>query len=332
LSEDLRVLVISGSEVEELLDLRQLIDALASAMADLSAGRASLPNRIAATVDERGGLLAVMPAYAPGVGALTTKLVTVFPRNAGTDLQTHQAVILAFDPRSGEPLAVLDGTSITALRTAAGSALSARLLAREDADVLAIVGTGVQARSHARALPLVRDFREVRVAGRRREAADALAEELRTAGLPAVAAASFEEAVRGAAVVCTTTHTDEPVVRGTWLSPGTHVAAVGYNPDGRELDDDLVAAARLYVESRDAALAPPPAGASDLTRPLAAGTIEAAEIHELGEVVAGTAPGRRSPEELTLYRSVGVGVQDAAAAALVLAAAREHGAGTTVDV
>jgi ornithine cyclodeaminase len=326
------VLVISGREVEELLDLRQLIDALASVMADLSAGRASLPNRIAATVDEHDALLAAMPAYAPGVGALTTKLVTLFPRNACTELPTHQAVVVAFDPATGEPVALLDGTSITALRTAAGSALSARLLAREDADVLVIVGTGVQARSHARALPLVRDFREVRVVGRRPEAAGVLAEELRADGIRAVAAASAEEAVPGAGIVCTTTHAAEPVLRGGWMSPGTHVAAVGYNPDGRELDDDLVAAARVFVESREAALAPAPAGANDLTRPLAAGMLEAAEIHELGEVVAGTAPGRRSPDELTLYKSVGVGVQDAAAAALVLAAARDRGAGTTVDV
>jgi len=326
------MLVISGQEVEELLDLRQLIDALAPAMADLSAGRASLPNRIAATVDERDGLLAAMPAYVPGAGALTTKLVSLFPRNAGTELPTHQAVVLAFDPATGEPVALLDGTSITALRTAAGSALSARLLAREDADVLAILGTGVQAHTHARALPLVRAFREIRVAGRRRDAAAALADELRADGLPAVAADSFEQAIAGAGVACATTHATEPVVRGAWVAPGTHVTSVGYNPAGREVDHELVARASIYVESRAAALAPVPAGANELARPLAEGSLAESEVHEIGEVAAGKAGGRRSPDEVTLYKSVGVGVQDAAATALVLAAARERGAGVTVGL
>jgi alanine dehydrogenase len=326
------VLVISRREVEELLDLRQLIDALASAMADLSQGRASLPNRIAATVDEHDALLAAMPAYAPGVGALTTKLVSLFPRNAGTELPTHQALVVAFDPATGEPLALLDGTSITALRTAAGSALSARLLAREDADVLAILGTGVQARAHARALPLVRGFREIRVAGRRPDAAAALADELRAGGLPAAATDSFEQAIRGAGVVCATTHATEPVVRGAWVSPGTHVTSVGYNPAGREVDDELVARARVYVESRAAALSPVPAGANELAGPLAERSLAESDVHEIGEVVAGKAAGRRRPDEVTLYKSVGVGVQDAAAAALVMVAARERGAGVTVEL
>ena len=321
------MLVLSRRDVEELLDLEALIDALASAMVDLSAGRASLPNRIAATVEEHDGLLAAMPAYAPGVGALTTKLVSLFPRNAGTELPTHQAVIAVFDPETGEPVALVDGTSITALRTAAGSALSARLLAREDAGVLAILGTGVQARSHAQLMPLVRNFDEIRIAGRRREAAEELAAEL-----GGVAAASFEEAIRGADVVCAATHALEPVVRGEWLSPGTHVTSVGYDPAGRELDDATVERARIFVELRDAVLAPVPAGSPDLTEPLAAGLIDAADVHEIGEVIAGDAPGRQSADEITLYKSVGVGVQDAAAAALVLEAARERGAGREIDL
>lgn len=326
------MLVLSRSDVEELLDLRALIDALAVAMVDLSAGRASLPNRIAAAVEERDGLLAAMPAYAPGIGALTAKLVSLFPRNAGTDLPTHQAVVLVFDPETGEPIALVDGTAITALRTAAGSALSVRLLAREDADVLAILGTGVQARSHARLMPLVRGFREVRVAGRRPEAAEELAAELREHGLPAAASASFEDATRGAGVVCATTHALRPVVRGEWLAPGTHVTSVGYDPAGREVDDATVARARIVVELREAVLAPPPAGSPDLTEPLAAGLIDALDVHEIGEVLAGDCPGRRSADEVTLYKSVGVGVQDAAAAALVLEAARRRGVGRSVEL
>src|SRR3954471_18621576 len=151
-------------------------------MADLSAGRASMPNRVGALVPERDGLLAVMPGYVPSMDVLTVKLVSLFPQNADGPLPTHQALIAVFSPETGEPLALIDGTAITALRTGAGSALSVRLLAREGARVLAIVGTGVQARSHARTVPLVRSFEEVRVAGRRREEAERLAGELRAQG------------------------------------------------------------------------------------------------------------------------------------------------------
>src|SRR5919109_4843603 len=171
------MLLLSQAEVEELLDLDELIDALAGAMADLSAGRASVPQRVGALVPEREGLLAAMPGYTPSAGALASKLVTLFPRNAGTALPTHQAVIAVFDPDNGRPAALLDGTAITALRTGAGSALATRLLAREDAATLAILGTGVQARAHAAAVTRVRAFKELRVAGRERAKAEALAEE-----------------------------------------------------------------------------------------------------------------------------------------------------------
>jgi ornithine cyclodeaminase len=327
------ILVLSGREVEGLLDTRSLIDALAAAMADLSAGRAPAPNRVAAAVPEHGGLLAAMPGYVPSAGALAAKLVTLFPRNAGGPLPTHQALLGAFDPATGEPVAVMDATAITTRRTAAGSALSVRLLARPDARVLAIVGTGVQARAHAAAVPLEREIGEIRVAGRSADKADALASELRAQGLPARAARSAEEAVRGADVVCTTTHALEPVIRREWLGAGAHVTSVGYNPDGRELDDATVADALVVVESRETALAPPPAGSNDLTQPIRDGVIGPDHVHaELGELVAGTRAGRTSPEQITLYKSVGVAVQDAAAAALVLARAREAGAGTRVEI
>jgi alanine dehydrogenase len=327
------LLVLSRRDVESLLDPRELIDAVATAMADLSSGRASTPNRVAALVPERDGLLAAMPGHVPSLGALTAKLVTLFPRNADGPLPTHQAVLGAFDPHTGEPVAVMDATAMTELRTAAGSALSVRLLAREDARVLAIAGTGVQARAHARAVALVRQLAEVRIAGRRTDRAEALARELRDEGLPAQAAGSFEEAVRGADVVCAATHAIEPVIRREWLSPGVHVTSVGYNPDGRELDDATIADALVVVESRATALAPPPAGANDLTRPIAAGLIGADHVHaEIGELVAGTRPGRTAPEQITVYKSVGVAVQDAAAAALVLARAREAGAGIRVEL
>jgi alanine dehydrogenase len=324
------VLLLSRGEVEELLDVDALIDALAGAMADLSAGRASVPNRVGAFVDERGGMLGAMPGYTPSAGALMSKLVTLFPGNAGTDVPTHQAVIAVFDPADGRPVALLDGTAITAIRTGAGSALATRFLAREDAATLAILGTGVQARAHAAAVTRVRRFAEVRVAGRNRAKADALAEELAPQlGLSVRAAASWEAACDGADVVCATTHPREPVVRRPWLGPGTHVTSVGF---GREVDDATVADACVVVESRAAALSPPPAGADDLVQPMQRGLVEAERVVEVGELVESTRPGRTSPDELTLYKSVGVAVQDGAAAALVLQAARERGAGREIEL
>jgi ornithine cyclodeaminase len=306
------VKVLTRADVEALLDLDELVDALAAAFVDLSRGTASMPPRIAAFSGH--GLLGVMPAYLPSADVLETKLVTLFEGNAGSELPTHQAAIAVFDPVHGNLTALLDGTYITATRTAAGAALSVRTLAREDARVLAICGTGVQARAHAQAVPRVREFAEVRIAGRDRAKVEELAREL-----GASAAAGFEEAVRGADVVCATTHSPEPVVRRDWLKPGAHVTSVGINPEGRELAELLVAEARVFVESRGAAFAPFPAGANDLSG------LDPDAVTEIGEVLAGDAEGRRNDEELTVYKSVGVGVMDAAAAALVLRRAEGHG-------
>ncbi len=313
------MLVLARSQVEELLDLDALVDAVAAAQADLSAGAASMPPRIAALVEEQGGLLGVMPAYLPSAG-LACKLVTLFPRNR--DRHTHQAAIMVFDPANGSPVALMDGTYITATRTAAASALATRLLAREDASVLAVLGSGVQAQSHGRALARVRDFTEVRVAARDRGKAEALAAEL---GGRAVA--SWQEALDGADVVAAATHTDEPVVRREWLSPGVHVNSVGLNQSGREVDAETVAEALLVVESRASSLAPPPAGAPELV-----GIAPEAVHAELGELVRGEKAGRTSADQITLYKSVGVAVQDVAAAVLVLEAARARGIGTEIDL
>jgi ornithine cyclodeaminase/alanine dehydrogenase-like protein (mu-crystallin family) len=311
------MLVLTRTDVEALLDLDALVDALAAAHAELSAGRVSLAPRVGA-IAERDGLLAAMPAYVPGSG-LGCKLVTVFPHN--TAAPSHQALIALFEPRTGTPVVLMDGTFITAVRTAAAAALAARLLARPDARVLAILGTGVQARSHARAFAGLREWGEVRVAGRDRRRASALAEEL------GATPCSFEAAVRGADVVAATTHSSEPVVRAGWVSPGTHVGSVGYAPPGSELDAGLVQAADvLAVESRLVAFSPPPAGAPELAG------LDPQRAVELGELVAGTRVGRTDPEQITLYTSVGVAVQDLAAAALVLAAAREHDAGLEIEL
>ena len=326
------MLVLSRAEVEALLDLDGLIEALAAAMEDLSAQRASVPSRVAAVVGDQDAFLASMVSYSPAGHALAAKLVSVFPHNAGGPLPTHQAVICVFDPASGEPVALMDGTYITAMRTAGGSALATRLLARPDAALMAVLGTGVQARAHARLVPRVCRLRDVRVAGRDAAAARALANELAgelDARVRAVG--SYAEALHGADVVCATTHSAEPVVRREWLTPGAHVNSVGYNPAGRELDDATVADAFVVVESRAAALAPFPSGSNDLTQPLRASVIGADHIRaEIGELVAGTRDGRRSADQITLYKSVGVAVQDAAAAALILAAAEERGVGRTI--
>jgi alanine dehydrogenase len=327
------VIVMSSREVEERLDLDQLIDALAAAHADLSGGRVSMPTRIAAMVAERDAMLAAMPVYLPSAGVLTTKLVTLFPGNAGSPLPTHQAVIAAFDPATGEPLALLDGTAITAIRTGAASALSVRLLARPDAATLALLGSGVQARSHARAIARVRRLREIRVASRNGERASALASELeRELGIAVRACAGYREAVQGADLVAATTHSPEPVVLREWLAPGTHVTSVGVNPNGREVAGEVVRDALLVVESRSAALAPYPAGSNDLLWPIRDGLIDAGHVHaELGEIVDGSAPGRTDERQITLYKSVGVAVQDAAAVSLVLGR-RDGEAGTAVQL
>ncbi|MGI5380415.1 ornithine cyclodeaminase family protein [Streptomyces sp. CA-251387] len=328
------MLVLGRSQVEALLDMDTLIDALASAMADLSAGRASAPDRVAALVPEREALLAAMPGFVPSAGVLMSKLVSLFPQNAGTALPTHQALIVVFDPATGEPAALLDGTVITAMRTGACSALSVRLLAREDATVLAILGTGVQARSHARAICRVRPIRQIRVAGRDPAKAAALVSELSAVVEAEVRPAStYAEALDGADIAAATTHAVEPVIRRTWLAPGVHITSVGYNPAGREVDDATVAEALVCVESRQAALAPFPAGSNDLLGPIRDGLITAEHVHaELGELVAGSKTGRTSPDQITLYKSVGVAVQDAVAAALVVTAARQRSVGEEITL
>jgi ornithine cyclodeaminase len=313
------VLVLSQADVASIIDMPRLIDVVEAAMIDLSAGTASVPPRVGAFVAERSAVLAAMPAYLPSVGALTSKLVSVFPQNR--DRPTHQAIICCFDPDDGTPIAVMDGTLITAMRTAAGSASATRALARSDAEVVAIVGTGVQAHAHIEAMKAALRRPRFLVGGRDRERARALADEI--AG---VAADSIEEAVRAADIVCLATHAEAPVVRREWLRPGAHVNSVGYNTQGiGEVDRATVTDAYVVVESRAAAFAPPPAGAVELLD-----VIGADDTVEIGEVLRGARSGRRDDAAITLYKSVGVAVQDAAAASYVLTEARARGAGTEV--
>jgi ornithine cyclodeaminase len=328
------MLLLNRREVEGLLDLDRLIEALAPAMAELSSGRVSMPPRIVTLVREHSSLLGAMPVYLGSARTLSAKLVSVFPENEARGAPSHQAVILVFDAQTGSLRAMMDGTFITATRTAAGSALSARLLAREDAPVLVIVGTGVQARAHARALPHVRAIQEIRVVGRNPQKAALLAAEITMQqGIKTIVCEKMQQTFAGAHIVCATTHSAEPVVKGAWLKPGTHVTSVGLNPDGCEIDAEAVRKALVVVETRQAVLAPGPSGSNDLKWPIRDGLITEDHIHaEIGELVSGAKPGRTSAEQITLYKSVGVAVQDAVAAHLVLEAAEKQGVGWQVEV
>ena len=291
------MLVLGQEDVARLLEVDELIERLERAFVELSAGRASVPPRVAAFAPD--GLLAAMPGYVDGV--LEAKLVSVFPGHE----PSHQALIAIFDAATGTPRAVMDGTHITAVRTGASSAVATRALAREDARVLAVLGAGVQAGSHLDAVRRVRDFEEVRVASRTHAHAEALAAES-----GATAVGSFEEAVREADVVCCCTHADSPVLRRDWLDPGTHVCSVGVG-DGPELDEETVHAGLLVVES-PAAFQPFPAGTHELSG------LDPSLAVELGQILSGDHPGRTSDEQITVYKSMGHAVEDAAAAALVL--------------
>lgn len=318
------MLLLDRATVLDLLDPVELIDAVAVAMADLSAGRATAPPRIAAPAGS-AGLLATMPAHCPGLGVLAAKLLTVYPDNAAAGHPVHQALIAVFDPATGAPTAIMDGDAITALRTAAGSALSARLLARPDAEVLAVIGTGPVSHAHARLVATARPFREIRVAGRDPAKVDALARDLAGHGIEARPCA-VDAALDGADVVCTATSTVEPIVRADRLTEGAHVASVGYVPHGREVDPPLYGDALVVVEHRATALQPFPVGSNDLVEAVGHGVLDPDSILELGQLVDD-----RHAHRLTLYKSVGVAVQDAAAAAVVLARARRAGAGRTVE-
>lgn len=287
---------LDEATVGHLLRMEELIPAMARALADFSSGKVVQPTRVMVPVAEHQGFLGLMPAYTGT--ALGTKLVTFYPRN--TEVPTHHATILLFKPETGEPLATMDGRLITEMRTAAVSAVATDNLARSDASVLAIIGSGVQARSHLEALRLVREFREVRVWSPHRARAFAEEHGIR-------AAASAEEAVWGADVVVTATTSRTPVLSGAWLSPGAHINAVGApRPDWRELDDEVLERARVYVDSREAAM-------KESGDVIAAGRIFA----EVGEVVSGAKPGRHSDEGVTLFKSLGLAVEDVATAELV---------------
>lgn len=328
----MKLRVLSRADVERAIDLDALVDALAESFARVSAGEASMPPRVAAEVPDRGVIL-VMPVHLHGQRTVTTKLVSVFPNNPPGGPPAHQAAILLFEAATGTPLALMDGEHITGVRTAAASRLATRLLARPDAEVLAVLGTGVQAETHIRALIRERPWVEIRIAGRRPTAARSLAHRLAAeTRAPIRSSPSFARALAGADVVCATTASPEPVVRREWLADGAHVNSVGFS-EGREVDADTVRDALVVVEARSSALSESAAGANEITWPIRDGVIGPDHVHaELGELVAGARSGRTAPEQLTLYKSIGVAAEDDAAAGLALAGAEREGLGTVVEL
>jgi alanine dehydrogenase len=310
------VLILSRDDVASLLEPLAVLDAVSVAFQGLSAGAFEAPPRQAVGGD--GGSVLTMAGRGAG-GPVAVKLVGVFPGNVGLGLEPHPAVICLLDATTGVCLALMDGEEITGLRTAAGAALSTRALAREDASVLAVVGAGVQARAHLRLLPLVRDFAEVRVVARDPRAAERL---VAASARPRVVVGDSTE---GADVICLTTSSSAPVLAASAVAPGTHVTSVGFAPPGGELDPALAASARLFVETLQA-FAPPPAGCAELAG------LDPSLGTELGDVLAGRAAARSSPDEITVYKAMGHVAEDAAAAELVYRAALERGAGRTVDL
>jgi ornithine cyclodeaminase len=322
---------LSEKDVRAVLSMDGLIAAMEQALAQFSAGGARQPLRSVIEVGPHHAFHGVMPAFIEQPPALGTKIVTVYASNAERGLPSHLATIVLLDPETGGLLAILDGRYITEARTAAASAASARHLARSDARVLAVIGSGVQARSHIEAIVRVRPIDEIRVWGRTPAHVDALVSETTPHTTARISAAgSVQDAVRDADIIVLVTASREPVLRREWVRAGAHVCAVGAcRPDQREMDTALVRDARVYVDSRVSALAE----AGDIVIPLREGAItERHIVAEIGHVIAGTAEGRRSDDEITIYESLGIAVEDVAAARLAWQRATELGMGREFEL
>jgi ornithine cyclodeaminase/alanine dehydrogenase-like protein (mu-crystallin family) len=329
------VLVLNGEQVAQLLPMPECIKVMRDALAALARGEALVPLRTVMRVPGLSGFLGLMPGYISPregqEGALGLKAVSVFPGNASRGIDTHQGAVLLFEADTGRLSALLDGAAITAIRTAAVSGVATDVLARPDASELAILGAGVQARTHIEAIAAVRPLRRVRIWSRNPEHAAALASELRRRfGFPIEAAPSAEAAVREADVVATVTASPEPILKREWLKEGVHINAVGSSiPTSREIDTATMVAARLFVDRRESALAE----AGDLLIAMREGAVTGDHVQaELGEVIIGKNPGRRSAGELTLFKSLGLAVEDVASAAYLVRRARETGTGQTVHM
>jgi len=305
----MKVLILNEHEVEELLTMEECIGVMEDALAALSRGEVHNPLRQAIRAPGAPGLLGLMPAWRGGeTPYYALKEVCVFPENPKRGLDTHLGAVILHSGETGEPLAFMNAAAITAIRTAAVSAVATKLLARKDAAVLAILGKGVQGESHRRAIPLVRQIREIRMCGR---------------------GDSVEEAVRGADIVVTATNSREPILKREWLSPGVHINAVGSSiAAARELDGETVAAASLFVDRRESTINE----SGDFFFAVREGLIDQSHIRaELGELLEGTAKGRKSEDEITLFKSLGLAVEDLASAAFLYDKARRDGRGNWID-
>jgi ornithine cyclodeaminase/alanine dehydrogenase-like protein (mu-crystallin family) len=314
------VRVIDEHDVRRLLPMDGCIEAMAAALASLGRGEVHNPLRFVIRPPDEPSLMGLMPAHRGGDARLwSLKALTIFPGNSLRGLDSHQGFVALFDGETGEPTAIMNAGGVTAVRTAAVSGVATRLLAREDVKTLAILGTGTQARSHLEAMQAVRSFERVVVwsaSGRSLDGAESVG--------------SAEEAVRDADVLCTVTALAEPIVQRDWLKPGVHINAVGSSiPTTRELDTATMAAAALFVDRRESTLNE----AGDFLFPQREGAIGPEHIRaELGELLLGTAPGRASEDEITVFKSLGLAVEDLAAAEVVLARALEEDAGTVVSL
>lgn len=331
------MIVLSDRDITALLPMDAAIEIVEKAMVAVSAGAANLPLRTAVDVGPPN-FMGVMPgAFLPGNGqteaCFGVKLVSLFPNNPDAGFSSHQGAVVLFEPKHGSAVAMMNAGLLTAVRTAAASAVATRALARDDCATLALIGAGEQAEHHLQAMLLVRpSIRAVRVAGRRPEKAEAFAAHAaeRFPQVSIAVASDVRAAVKGADIVCTVTTSPEPVLFGEWIDPGTHLNVVGASiPSKVEIDEDLVAKSRLYVDYRPSTFAQ----AGEVIRALESGRIRRDHVlGEIGEVVAGTVPGRTDAEQITLYRSLGIAAQDLACAALCWSEAGRLGLGVTSEL
>ena len=331
----MRVLILSHRDVLQALQPGPCAEAMAAVLAGHARGQMFMPLRSVMIPPDADGFMGLMPGwrgpYGDGAAAFALKAVCIMPGNPARGLDAHQGLVTLFDGQTGVPTAILDASAITEVRTAAVTAVATGALARPDASTLAILGAGTQARAHLRALHAVRGFGQVRIYAPTEAHARRLAGQAGDLGVRLTVTASAADAVRGADVVVTATSSREPVLRREWLEPGAHVNAVGASsPQARELDTATVAASALFCDSRESLRHEAAEFRLAITEGLIAG-----EDHvraELGEVLAGTAPGRRDHGELTLFRSLGLAIEDLAAAELAVTVATEHGLGTEVEL
>jgi ornithine cyclodeaminase len=324
-----RTLFITGKTVSRVLPMSDCIELMAGTFAELAAGRTGQPLRTVMRLPGGRGLLGLMPAHSAGRAVTGVKALSVFPGNARVGLGSHQGVVLLFEAEHGRLLAVVDAESITALRTPAVSAVATRLLARDGAATLALLGAGAQALGHLAAIRLVRKIERAFVwdihPERARAFAGALSED---SGIPITAVASAQEAVAEADVICAVTPAKEPILRSAWVRPGTHVNAVGAcTPDARELDSELIARARVFADSRESLLAE----SGDFLIPLREGVIGGDHLRgELGALVTGTVAAREGGDDVTVFKSLGLGCEDLAVADVVYRRCVERGLGIAV--